>query len=83
MHFYLKLANSNHVGILDVLLTETKLVTTENPGLLPLRVHVRQIRTESGTTTQCHIFVRQFTVSVTMVSYATDVFKKGVIDWNV
>ena len=38
MHFYLKLANNNHIGILDVLLTDTKLVTTENPGLLSCRV---------------------------------------------
>ena len=34
--------------MLDVLLTETKLVTVENPGLLPLRSKIRQICTESG-----------------------------------
>ena len=32
MHFYLKLANNNHIAILDLLLTEAMLVTTENPG---------------------------------------------------
>ena len=49
MRFYLKLANNNHVGILDVLLTETRLVTRGNPGLLPLRSHIRLIRAESET----------------------------------
>ena len=57
MHFNLKLANNNHIGILDVLLTEIMLVTTENSGLLPSRSHIRQIRVEylgaaeTGTTT--------------------------------
>ena len=37
--FILKFSNNNHIGILALLLTETKLVTTENPGLLPLRSH--------------------------------------------
>jgi len=49
MHFYLKLANNNHIGILDVLLTETRLVTMENPGPLPLRSQILQLRAESGT----------------------------------
>ena len=46
--FYLKLVNNNHIGILDVLLTETMLVTTDNPGPLPLRFLIRQSRAESG-----------------------------------
>ena len=60
MHLYLKLANNNHIGITDVLLTETLLVTTENPGPLPLWPHIRQIRAEylgpveSGTTTPAY-----------------------------
>jgi len=35
--------------ILGVLLTETMLITTENPGPLPLRSHIRQTHAESGT----------------------------------
>ena len=48
MHFYLKLANTNHIGILDVLLTETMLVITQNLCLLPLRSQIRQNRVEFG-----------------------------------
>ena len=51
MHFYFKFANNNHIGIFYVLLTETKLVTMDNPGLLPLQGHIRQSHAESGTTT--------------------------------
>ena len=40
--------NSNHIGILGVLLTETMLVTAKNPGPLPSRSQVRQIRVEYG-----------------------------------
>ena len=47
MHFYLKLANNNHIGIFDILPTETMLVTTENPGPLPLLSQIRQIHAES------------------------------------
>ena len=48
MHFYLKIANTNHIGILDVLLTETMLVTMQNPCLLPLWSQIRRNRAESG-----------------------------------
>ena len=41
MHFYLKLANNNHIGIFDVFVTETMLVTTENSGPLPLQSQIR------------------------------------------
>ena len=47
MHFYLKLANNYHIGIFDGALTETMLVTTENPGPLPLRSQIRQSHAES------------------------------------
>ena len=46
--FYSKFANNNHIGILDVLLRETMLLKTENPGRLPLRSQIRQIHAESG-----------------------------------
>ena len=41
-------ANNNHIEILGVLLTETMLITTENPGSLPLRFRIRQTHAESG-----------------------------------
>ena len=47
-HALKKLANNNHIGILSVLLAETVLVTTENPGPLPLRSRIRQSRAESA-----------------------------------
>ena len=55
MNLYLNLANNNHTGILYGLLTETMLVTSGNPGPLPLRSKIRQIRAESGTTTPVRI----------------------------
>ena len=51
MQFYLKLASNNHIGILDVLLTETTLITRENPGPLPLRSQIPQNPDLAGTTT--------------------------------
>jgi len=48
---FLNLRYINHIGVLDVLLTETMLVTTENPGLLPSRSQILQIRAESGILT--------------------------------
>ena len=51
MDLYLKFANNKHIGILDVLLTETMLVTTENPGPLPSRTQIRHIQAKFGTTT--------------------------------
>ena len=48
IHLYLKIAINNHIGMLDVLITETMLVTMENTLL---RFQIRQIRAESGTTT--------------------------------
>ena len=47
-HFYFKIANSNHIGILDILVTETTLVITDTPGPLPLRSQIRQILAKSG-----------------------------------
>ena len=48
MHFYLKLANNNDIGILDVLVTETMLLMPVNSGPLPLRSQIRLILAESG-----------------------------------
>ena len=48
MHFYLKFTNSSLIGILDVLLTDAMLVTTENPG--PLQ-YQSQIHAKCGTMT--------------------------------
>ena len=48
MRFYLKLAKNNRIRILDIFLTETTLVTTENPGLLQLRSQILLIRAECG-----------------------------------
>ena len=42
--FLLTFSTVIHIGILDVLLTETMLVTTDNPGPLPSRFHIRQTR---------------------------------------
>ena len=38
---YSTLANTNHIGIVDVLLTETILVITQNPCMLLLRSQIR------------------------------------------
>ena len=53
MHFYLKLAKNNRIGILYMLLTETMFVTTENPGPLLLRSQILQIRAECGPGRNC------------------------------
>ena len=46
MHFYLKLANTNHFAI--TVLKETMSVITQNPRMQPLRSQIQQIRAESG-----------------------------------
>ena len=52
MGFYLKLANTNHTGILDVLLTETILVITQNPCMPKFSRFVQNLGlADSGTTT--------------------------------
>ena len=45
---YVKLANTHHIEILDILLTETMFVRAQNPCMLPLRSQIRQIRAKSG-----------------------------------
>ena len=48
MHFNLQFANNNNTEVFDMLLTGTMLIITKNPGPLPSRSLIRQIRAESG-----------------------------------
>ena len=48
MHLCVKLANNNHIGILDVLLTEAMIVVTENPSPLSLLSQIQHKVAESG-----------------------------------
>ena len=59
MHLYLKIANTNLIGILDVILTAIMLLITQNPCMVPLRSQIQQIHAKSGpansgTTTPAH-----------------------------
>jgi len=51
MHFCLKFANNNHIGIFYVFVNELMLATSDNPGPLPSRSSIRQILTAEAIAT--------------------------------